>query len=99
VIVPPTGPEVTVGITDTHTPTLENLQQAVGGYVEPVKVRYQGKIRQAYVDEDGLSKQLPPNPAATEMLAMSYFLSGQLRGNCAIWIPNAAPKMPEVPMA
>lgn len=46
-------------------PTLEDLQAAVGGYVEHVKVKYKGKIRDAYVNEDGKLKNLPFNEAAT----------------------------------
>lgn len=42
-------------------PSLEELQAAVGGYIELVRV----KGGELWVNEDGLSLQLPPNPAAS----------------------------------
>jgi hypothetical protein len=41
---------------------LDTLQEAVGGYIEMVKL---GDGRIMYVNEDGLTKRLPPNPAAS----------------------------------
>lgn len=44
-----------------YKPTLGQAQKLVGGYVEPIKTK-QGLM---LVDEDGLSKQLPPNQEAS----------------------------------
>ena len=64
-------------------PSLEQLQKAVGGYIEVVKVRFEGKIRDAYVNEEGLLKQLPYNPYASELSVNRHHLVG----NIAIWVP------------
>jgi len=52
---------------DTTKPTLERLQELVGGYIEPITVKLGGKLLRAYVDEDGKLKGLPVNPQATEL--------------------------------
>lgn len=49
-------------------PTLEELQAAVGGYIELVHVYYRGVPCQMFVDEEGLLKKLPRNVAATELV-------------------------------
>jgi hypothetical protein len=44
------------------------LSRLVGGFVERVKVRYEGKLRDAYVDEDGFAKYTyKPNITATKL--------------------------------
>lgn len=76
---------------------LKSLQTAVGGYVEPIVVVWQGINRQAYVDEDGKSKGLAFNDIATT--AWHDYIRAQhmhyaarsvdvLRGPVAIWVPN-----------
>ena len=55
--------------TMTIFPGLEQLQTAVGGYVEPVPAMttYKGRPCQAFFDEDGRMKQLPVNWPATRL--------------------------------
>lgn len=61
-----------------------------GGYIERVQVRFENKIRDAYVDEDGKPRGMPLNPHATKMLTVRYF--GQtLCGKMVIWIPDPKP--------
>lgn len=70
-------------ITNKKGPQMEDLQKAIGGgYFERVRVRYDGRMRDAYVDEDGLSKRLPLNTLASELLGASIV------GPMAIWIPD-----------
>lgn len=52
--------------TDGDTPTLEELQAAVGGYVEFVPVPAMDGITMV-VDEDGLPKAKPVNALASEI--------------------------------
>jgi len=57
------------GVTTLHTypekkPTLPFLQELVGGYIEHVNVMYNRRKHDAYVDEDGLPKELKVNSAA-----------------------------------
>lgn len=47
-------------------PTYQQLRDAVGNIIQPVSVFWQGKTRQAYVDEEGLLRGLPINERATE---------------------------------
>jgi hypothetical protein len=54
--------------------SLEEMQAAVGGYIERVTVRG-GEI---YVDEDGIAKGLPLNQKASEIAGMN------LRGNALV---------------
>lgn len=48
------------------TLTLEEMQAAVGGYIERVTIRG-GEV---YVDEDGIAKGLPLNLKASQMAGM-----------------------------
>lgn len=68
----------------TGYPKLEVMQRLVGGYIERVRVSWQGRKRDAYVDEDGLAKQLPPNFNATRLCGM--FIVGSI----VIWVPDKA---------
>lgn len=60
------------------------------GYIERVKVRYQGRVRDAYVDEEGLLKGLQRNLVAEQLVADYYGapLSQWLVGPIVIWVPN-----------
>jgi len=56
-------------------PTLEEVQKAVDGYVQlmPLKqfggrFKWHGELAQMLVNEDGRSKNLPPNKVATQLL-------------------------------
>jgi hypothetical protein len=73
-------------------PPYETLRQLVRGYIERVQLReVSGKIREAYVDEDGISKGLPFNEQATCMLHERY--RGQrLYGPCVMWSPTPKEK-------
>lgn len=61
-------------------PPYEALRDAVGGIIEGVKVRYDGKVREAYVHEEGLLINLPYNHRATEAYR-------------AYWVPKGARPM------
>lgn len=77
----------------SHKPTLEELQAEVGGYIERVRVRIEGRVRDAFVNEDGISDNLPTNWAATEMLAPPFVPGvNVLLGNLTVWVPDPKPK-------
>ena len=46
-------------------PTLKEMQELVGGYIEPLQVRHEGKSRTMVVNEEGLLMNLPRNPGAS----------------------------------
>lgn len=72
---------------------LKDLQDAVGGYIEHVQVKFNNHICDAYVNEDGITKDLPPNRNATAMLSKRYALSGGgILGPMAIWVPEVTSK-------
>jgi hypothetical protein len=58
-------------------PTLKNFQAIVGGYIEQVK---DGK-HEAYVDEDGSMKRLPPNITASILLNRPIVGTAMFFGN------------------
>lgn len=72
-------------------PSLEQLQKAVGGYIERVKVRYDGRVREAYVNEEGLIEGLPFNATATRLV--SEFGYGAIVGTIAVLVPD--PRKPK----
>lgn len=47
--------------------SLAELQAAVGGLIEAVKVKFQGATCTGYVNEEGLMHRLPLNRAASRM--------------------------------
>ena len=49
-------------------PTLEELQEFVGGYIEHVSVRWHGRKITAYVNEEGKLLNLGFNPKATALM-------------------------------
>jgi hypothetical protein len=70
-------------------PKLEMLQQLVGGYIELIKVQYEGKLRDGYVDEEGLLKMLPVNSRAMEMDHLKMYRGGMpIVGNLVVWVPD-----------
>lgn len=73
-------------------PGLSALQAAVGGYIERVRVRFNGRVRDAYVNEDGYSKGLLVNRPAMAILA-EPFQGATIVGNLAVWEPD--PKAPK----
>lgn len=85
----PSGSVVTEEWESSHLPSCERLQEAVGGYFERVRVRYEGKMRDAFVNENGIALGLPENLPATRMLDGRFKgYAGLLHGKCAVWIPN-----------
>lgn len=71
-------------------PPIEQLQELVGGYVQRLKARFEGRVRDMYVDEDGLQKGLPQNPGATALLAQPYLIHHEhLVGPAVIWVPDS----------
>ena len=65
-----------------------DLQLLVGGYVERVQVRYEGRIRDCYVDEEGaLPKNLPINPHVMALLSERW-VGANIYGPGVIWIPD-----------
>lgn len=57
-------------------PTLEELQKIVGGWIERVEVLFKGQERDMIINEEGLIKRLPFNPAATEYRTNWLTLNG-----------------------
>lgn len=87
VIIKPDGSENSIRWPQGGQPPLETLQRCIGGgYIESVKVHY-GKTRQAYVDEDGLIKNLPFNERA------SFLYGRRIVGDMVIWIPDSKEKV------
>lgn len=46
---------------------IEQLQSIVGGWIQLIHVPYEGKVRTAFVNEEGKMHGLPYNARATEM--------------------------------
>ena len=72
-------------------PPLDMLQDLVGGYIQlwPGGVRFEGRLREAYCDEDGIAKRLRDNHAAFAKYG------ADILGPLVIWIPDPAPKKKE----
>lgn len=86
VIIKPNGYQNDIPWAQAKPPFLETLQRCVGGeekaHIEPIKIRYQGAVRQGYVDEDGTRKRLPTNRIASEMFGQPIV------GTLVIWVPK-----------
>lgn len=71
-------PDGTTNITErdaSDRPSLKELQQAVGGYIEPVDAMMDdGTI--AYANEEGLLVGMPPNPKATAAVKWPHTIVG-----------------------
>lgn len=70
---------------------LHTIQEAVGGYIERVRVHFNDREYSAYIDEDGRRKKLTPNLFGTLRLAPPFDPSSsrhQLVGNVAVWMPD-----------
>lgn len=63
-------------IQQDHYPTLEQLQQLVGGYIERVFVDWESTRCEMFIDEDGGPKELPKNLAASRLWAGIGYLRG-----------------------
>lgn len=64
-IIPPSG-EIKIERIPRGSKELKVLQEHVGGYIEIVRVKYNGRMYQAYVNEDGRSLELAENLRATK---------------------------------
>jgi hypothetical protein len=91
-IIEPSGVVTTSRVESAKGPSLEVLQKGVGGYIERVKVRYNGKVRDAYCNEDGLSQGLEYNHDATMLCRGTIFEGVSIVGNLVIWEPDAKVK-------
>jgi hypothetical protein len=75
-------------------PTLAQLQREVGGLIERVRVRFEGRVRDAFVNEDGLGLGLARNQAATDLLAPPFNPRiNVLVGNLVVWVPDPKEKV------
>ena len=54
--VPANGPVEIHRHEGSGTPGLAQLQKLVGGYIERIRVHYENRVRDAYVDEEGVYK-------------------------------------------
>lgn len=61
---------------------LKQLQDFVGGYVEAIPSSVPN--RSLYVNEDGLSLNLPQNIEATQVIYPGTFVLGFIRGNAIL---------------
>jgi hypothetical protein len=61
-------------------PPLEVLQRLVDGYIEPITAIWDNRKRRAYVDEDGIPKNLMPNWTAMRLLPREtpHFIVGPM---------------------
>lgn len=84
----PDGTRTAQRFETTKGAALSDLQAAVGGYIERVRVRFNGRVRDAYVNEDGYAKGLLVNRPAMALLA-EPFIGATLLGSVAIWEPDA----------
>jgi len=76
-------------------PDYKTLGAHVDGWIERVQVRFEGKVRDAYVNEEGIMRAFRPNIPATRMLHERY--SGTLlHGRMVIWVPDPKPKKDKV---
>ena len=90
VIIPPMGAVRTLRYEGRQW-SLEQVQSLCEGYIERVQVRWDGRIRDAYVDEDGVAHQAPYNERAT--LALSERWQGQqIVGTAVVIVPDSKAK-------
>lgn len=66
------------------SPTLDEAQKLIGGYVEPIAFRHGKVTGQALVNEDGLRLQLKPNLKATQLCIGFANIAGSIVGNVII---------------
>lgn len=84
-IIRPDGTEYSLAV-ESSRPPLDLLQREVGGFIERVRVRWKGRLREAFVDEDGVAKRLALNRKSREIDEYGRTLMGPL----VIWIPDPA---------
>lgn len=73
-----------------NEPSLTQLQSFVGGYIERVRVKVDGKWRDAFLDEEGMMKGRMVNIEFRKMMVDSYERDDvqMFVGPVAIWLPN-----------
>ena len=88
VVVKPTGEYLTLPADDKLD--LRLMYLAIGCHsVERIKVRYEGKVRDCYLDEEGWLNGKRPNPALKKLAEAYYGAPCQdFAGSGAIWIPT-----------
>lgn len=77
------GNRETLHFVPGQRPLLSSMQALVGGDIEQIAVRVDGKVREAYVDEEGRRKNLPFNAAASELSCNGHRICGTM----IVWIP------------
>lgn len=93
VVVKTTGEYVTLAADDKLD--LRLMYLALGcNTVERIKVRYEGRVRDCYVDEEGwLPPAKRPNPELRRLASLYYGPGVQeFAGSGAIWIPTPRSK-------
>jgi hypothetical protein len=88
VIIQPDGTETRETYTGEE-PELEKLQKAVGGFIELVRVDFEGARRDAFVNEEGRLEGLPMKVRACEITGPYGY--GVIVGPIAILVPAVKP--------
>ena len=90
VVIQPDGSQTDDRWEKPGTPDYQTLKILVGGFIERVRVRFENRVRDAYVNEEGLIYGLEYNPKATAMLAPPFSpAANTLVGPVVIWVPDA----------
>jgi len=87
----PNGDKEFQAYNKNDTPSWEVLFKLVGNYIERVRVKYEGKMRDAYLDEEGLIRNPPLeiNPYAYELIkAGGNAYQNYYVGPIVIWVPD-----------
>jgi hypothetical protein len=72
-------PDGRIDYLNERKPTLERLQELVGGYIELISPRMHPLTgKHVVINEEGLLYDLPPNPTATKMLGYPQMLVGNV---------------------
>lgn len=71
IVISPDGVEKRIDFPGT-APAYELLRMHVGGMIAPLRLRYDGKLRQCYVHEEGLLIGLAQNDAATHLMRETF---------------------------
>lgn len=88
VVIHPSGMVTEHPYEKSGAPDWVALKGLVGGYIERVRVRYEGKVRDAYVNENGISEGLPLNPHGAAILAAPFTPGTEIVGPLVVWVPN-----------
>lgn len=73
--------------TKVEKPSLEEMQAFVKGYVQPLRVTYEGRKCTMLCNEDGFALQLPLNNTATNIVQATYGPGSQtIVGNVIILV-------------